>query len=402
MKSSPACCFFRSGLARLVALALGLALGGPALWAQTPTTWIGTDGTFASAANWTNGVPANNSPAKAAVFDGQGVSTLTTSVGGLPLMTFSAGSYTITITNSKFQPAGITIAAGTQTFNGNGGFSVAGIPGPTFNVAAGAALNISNNIALSAALTLDGGGNFDFSGNLGSTGTFTKNGAGTAILRGPANTFSGNMVVSAGTLLINGTFSSTTGTTTVNGGTLGGTGTMNKATTINSGGTLAPGAAGVGTLTFGGALTLATGSTTAFELNGTTRGTGYDGINLTSTTSLLTYGGLLSLNFGAPFLNGADLNLFDLPTTGVGAVPAGSFDMITGAGNYAGSFTNTGGIWTMESGGQLLTFTESTGNLTFSAASAVPEPATYAVLVGAVALTLAAWRRKRTNGEAKA
>jgi autotransporter-associated beta strand protein len=377
-------------------LALGLALGSPALVGQT--TWGGTGSTTSTGVwtldtNWSNGKPTSG---KSAVFDGQGPTTITGASGLFGGMTFSAGSYTITL-SSKFTPSsGISVAAGTQTFNG-GSIALIG-NSQTWSVAAGAALNVSTsvNFTSTSALTLDGAGNFDLSGSIaggpsGST-AFTKNGSGTAILRGAINNLQSSMTVSDGTLLINGEFSSPTGTVTVNGGTLGGTGTMTKATTINAGGTLAPGAS-PGVLTFGRALTLATGSTTAFELNGTTRGTDYDGINLTSTTSLLTYGGLLSLNFGATFLEGADLNLFDLPTTGVGAIPAGSFDMITGVGNYAGSFTNTGGgTWTMTSGGQLLTFTESTGNLTISA---VPEPATAVALAGAAALAIVAWRRGR-------
>jgi trimeric autotransporter adhesin len=367
-------------------LALGLALGSPALVGQT--TWGGTGsttstGAWGTATNWSNGTPATGKPA---VFDGQGPTTITGASGSFAGMTFSAGSYTITV-SGKFNPSGITVAAGTQTFNGNG-FT----PGsPTWSVAEGAALNVSSNIGFSpvGAFTLDGAGNFDISGNLSETSpgsnTFTKNGSGTAILRGATNSTAIAMTVNAGTLLINGAFSSELGTMTVNGGTLGGTGSIKKATTINAGGTLAPGAS-PGVLTFTGALTLATGSTTAFELNGTTRGTDYDGLNITGLT---TFGGTLELDFGSTFAHGTVLDLFAL-----GGVPAGSFDFITGTGSYAGSFTNDGGLWTMVSGGQQLSFSESTGDLTFSAAS-VPEPAASVALAGAAVLAIVAWRRGR-------
>lgn len=380
----------RSRFGFVGSLALGLALGSPALVGQT-TTWGGTGSTTSTSSwgaytNWSNGDPG--STGRAAVFDGQGQTTITGASVPVAGITFNAGSYTIT-TGGKFSlTSGITVAAGTQTFNGTSiGFS----NNQTWSVAAGAALNVLNSIRLhpNNSLTLDGDGNFDLSGSLSEStsgsATFTKTGSGTAILRGAANTTVVPMTVSAGTLLINGDFSSATGTVTVNGGTLGGTGSMRKNTTINAGGTLAPGAS-PGVLAFGGALTLATGSTTAFELNGTTRGTDYDGLNITGLT---TFGGTLELDFGSTFADGTTLDLFAL-----GGVPAGSFDFITGIGGYAGSFTNVGGLWTMESGGQLLSFSQSTGDLTFSAAP-VPEPATSVALAGATALAIVAWRRGR-------
>lgn len=378
----------RSSLAFTGSLALGLALGSPALMGQT--TWGGTGsttstGAWETATNWSNGAPATGKPA---VFDGQGATAITVGLSSVPGMTFSAGSYTITTGGKGLSVSAINIAAGTQTFNGSG-FSLGNA---TWSVAAGAAMNVSGNLSFNpggGAFTLDGAGNFDFSGNMTSTtgsNTFTKNGSGTAILRGATNNTGTPMTVNAGTLLINGEFSSSTGTMTVNGGTLGGTSSMRKNTTINAGGTLAPGAAGVGVLAFGGTLTLATGSTTAFELNGTTRGTGYDGLNI---TGLATFGGTLELDFGSTFADGTTLDLFAL-----GGATAGSFDFITGIGDYAGSFTKDGGLWTMVSGGQLLSFSESTGDLTFSTAP-VPEPATSVALAGAAALAIVAWRRGR-------
>jgi autotransporter-associated beta strand protein len=370
-------------------LVLGLALGSPALVGQT--TWGGTGsttntGAWSTATNWSNGTPATGKPA---VFDGQGPTDITGAAGSFAGITFSAGSYTFAL-GSKFTPlSGVTVAAGTQTFNG-GNFFV-GSSTPTWSVAEGAAMNVSSNVDITSggSLTLNGAGDYDLSGNLrssSSSGTpiFTKNGSGTAILRGTANNTHASMTVSAGTLLINGAFSSELGTMTVNGGTLGGTSSMRKNTTINAGGTLAPGAAGVGVLAFGGTLTLATGSTTAFELDGTTRGTGYDGLDIAGLT---TFDGTLELDFGSTFADGTILDLFAL-----GGVPDGSFDFITGTGIYAGSFTNDGDLWTMVSGGKLLSFSESTGDLTFSA---VPEPATAVALAGAAALAIVAWRRGR-------
>ena len=70
--------------------------------------------------------------------------------------------------------------------------------------------------------------------------------------------------ISGGLLLVNGSVNSTNGVT-VTGGALGGTGTINDVVAINSGGTLSPGANGIGTLTINNNLTLS--GTTFIEVN---------------------------------------------------------------------------------------------------------------------------------------
>ncbi len=61
------------------------------------------------------------------------------------------------------------------------------------------------------------------------------------------------------------------------------------------------------------------------------------------------------------------------------------------SGSYSGLFMNNDGVWTLDSGQQTLTFDQTTGDLSITA---VPEPSTYAALLGAAALGLAAWRRR--------
>ena len=106
-------------------------------------------------------------------------------------------------------------------------------------------------------------------GNTGSNGAFSgeiadgtgnmvklvKVGSGTQTLSG-ANTYTGTTTVNGGTLLVmNGAGSGTgTGAVTVNTtATLGGTGTITGSVAIAAGGTVAPGVAGIGTLTTGAA-----------------------------------------------------------------------------------------------------------------------------------------------------
>ena len=212
----------------------------------------------------------------------------------------------------------------------------------------------------------------------------SKLGTGTLVLSG-ASTYTGATTVNAGTLSVNGSLAAGSTVTVASGGTLGGSGTINGATTVASGGTLAPGNS-PGLLTFGGSLTLNSGATSVFEINGTSRGTTFDAVNVTGLT---TYGGTLTLSFGSTLAEGTTLNLFGL-TGG----SAGALSYVTATGSYAGSFAGSGGSWTLTNGSQLLTFTESTGNLVVGA-SAIPEPGTCAAFAGAAALGIALWRRWR-------
>ena len=71
--------------------------------------------------------------------------------------------------------------------------------------------------------------------------------------------------VGTGTLTLNGV-STFTGTAAINGGAIAGTGTISGATTFNANTILSPGSSSVGTLTFGGNLTLNAASTNSFAV----------------------------------------------------------------------------------------------------------------------------------------
>jgi autotransporter-associated beta strand protein len=207
--------------------------------------------------------------------------------------------------------------------------------------------------------------------------SLVKNGSGTTTLNA-TNTYTGTTTVSSGMLLINGNNSAATGAVTVaSGATLGGSGMIGGLTTILSGGILAPGNTS-DVLTFGGALTLATGSSTVMEIAGAAS----DSIDVDGQ---LTYGGALTLTSDTLIAYG----VYDLFWV---ASETGDFASIilSGAAYSGETFAQVGDLWTTTVGGDTYTFSQLTGDLTV-----VPEPGTYALLGGMFALAHVMLRRRR-------
>jgi len=249
------------------------------------------------------------------------------------------------------------------------------------------------------------------------TTSLGKGGSGTWTLSA-ANTYTGDTTIGAGRLLVNNATGFGTGFGAVSvsaAAVLGGSGTIYGATTLvngaSAGAYLAPGATatatatsgGIGLLSFANNLTLTSGagansfgSTVSFEINGTTRGTGYDGINLTGSGRTLAYGGTMSLLFDAP-INASTYNLFSLG----GNSTSSTFAAVTIAGSAVSgtpSATITASGWSASVTDSLnslwnLTFTNADGNL--QVASAIPEPSTFAAGLGAAVLAGVALRRRR-------
>lgn len=230
------------------------------------------------------------------------------------------------------------------------------------------------------------GGTFTIEDNMidstgGSIG-LTKLGTGTLILSGTNNN-TGETIVSAGTLLVNGSTSASSVVTVASGATLGGSGTVGGATTIS--GNLNPGNS-PGLLSFGSTLTLNTTAITTMEINGTAiRGTDYDAVTATGS---FTYGGSLVLDFGVALGEGThNFNLFDFGSQ------TGTFSSVSLTGEYTGSLVNNSGIWSLTSGLNSWTFTQSTGDLQMVVSPVViPEPK--AALLGAIGVLLL-FRRRR-------
>ena len=208
--------------------------------------------------------------------------------------------------------------------------------------------------------------------------SLTKAGSGSWILGGD-NTDPGTTAVNAGTLIVNGTLAAGSAVTVNSGGTLVGNGLINGLTTIASGGHLAPGD-GVGTLVFGNGLTLASGAILDFELG-------------TTSDKLMLTGGTLT---GPAGLGGLTLNLADAGGFAPGTYTL--FDFVTGGtltSNFDPSDFQLGTLLAGTTAGDYsLTLAGNTLRLTVANPSTIPEPATTAAFLGALALLAAAHRRR--------
>ncbi len=341
----------------------------------------------------------------------------------------NSSTNTITFSGSISGTANITVTAGTNLFTGdNSGLSGtfthnSGTSNSQFNSANAASANVAYTLtagelifaangdytvqmgSLSSAAGNIRGGNSatgtttlqigalntssNIAGNLNNGATkviaLDKVGSGALTIAG-SNNFGGGTLVSAGSLIVNGSFTNAANTVTVGAGaTLGGSGTIAGATTVN--GTLAAGNS-PGILTFTGDLTLASGSTAEFEIEGLVRGTEFDGVDV---GGVLSYSGTLSLLFNDTIQAGT-YDLFG----GAFASTSGTFENVSFGGSFSeamiGSANITGSGWTASSASWAYAFHNASGDLTISA---IPEPASVAALLGLAAVGFAGSRRRR-------
>jgi T5SS/PEP-CTERM-associated repeat protein/autotransporter-associated beta strand protein len=319
----------------------------------------------------------------ALVYGGPGATTGTLTLSGIN--TYSGGtvinSGTVTV-GSAIDALGsstnnLTLATG-ATLNLNG-HSI------TVNALNGTGGTIQNTPAFDPLIIGNGNGTGSYAGTIqngsGAVG-LTKEGTGTQTLTG-TNSYSGGTSVNGGKLLVNGTNSTGSGQVTVaSGGTLGGTGTITpsgissgNAVTIQSGGTLnqsiVSGGLGTSTLTLalnsGATVNLVNGATFAFNLGATGAS---DQVNITGGT--LTLNNQNFSNFTFTTLSGfTGTGTYDLFVTG------GSGDIMGSLGTTTGSIgADTGTLSILNSQDLVLTVTSGT----------VPEPSTWAMLLGGLAL----------------
>jgi len=377
----------------------------------------------ADAFNVVGGAAGNNTLSIVGDLDKSGGGLLTFRASGSNLLALDAGNLTISSGEVAMGSTSVTLASldvsGETSLSGSGSaLSLNIAEGGTASLGAlsmgnGTVLsirNVSSGTATTKVTSLSGSGIIR-NANTGGTGSgilvidsadsasyggtiidnstanpdsklaVVKEGSGTQVFTGN-NTYTGNTTVTAGSLLISGNQSSATGVVTVApGATLGGSGIIGGATTIN--GNLQPGNS-PGILTFTNNLTLSSTAVTTMEINGTARGSQYDGINV---GSLLTYDGTLTLALGTTFGVGTySFNLFDFGSQ------SGTFSVINLTGDYSGSLTGSGDVRGLTSGVNTWTFTHSTGDLGLTV---IPEPATWALLAASLT-ALVLFRRRRS------
>jgi len=248
--------------------------------------------------------------------------------------------------------------------------------------------NSGTDIARTVKFTASAGNRGVFSGNIisSSTTVFTDalqiEGGGTVVMSGTGNTYTSPTTVSAGTILLannTGSTSATGGNSVTINGSLGGIGRLAPAGTaglvVNSGGSVAPGDGGIGTLSLDlasttGVANFASGSTFTFDLAAP------------GSSDVLAFTGLAAS--GDVTFNGNTINF-----TNVGGLGVGTYTLFT----FNGSNLYTG---TLAIGTGLGSFT---GNLNYNAGSitldVVPEPSTVALAAAGGMFALFGWMRRK-------
>jgi len=292
--------------------------------------------------------------------------TTTIGAGTLSVGTINNGGTAGNLGNATSSAANIVFDGGTLRYTGANATSDRAF---TINAGKTATIDTANNISFAGAT------------GTATNGALTKTGAGVLTLTG-TNTYTGNTTVSTGTLLINGSTSSSSAVTVSSAAILGGNGTVGGFTTVN--GALNPGNS-PGVLTFSSGLTL--NGTTTMEINGSTPGTDFDKVVVTSGTT--TLGGALAFSFGSLLPNNVPINLFSFPGTSLG-----NFSGVTSTGSYSGTWSVgvPNDTWTFTAGTQTLTFSEVNGTL-----NVVPEPATWAMLAFSLTTVMVLRRRRRSE-----
>lgn len=324
-------------------------------------------------------------------------------------VTIGSGVSLITTTsNTLTASSDVTVnTGGILNLSNNGGTSASQTIG---SLSGGGTVVNSTSSNGTAVLTIDGGSSVSrttFSGTVqnGATGfvSVVKSGSTTQVFSG-ANNYTGATTVNGGTLLIDGTHVqavSGSGYTVNSGATLGGTGRISRFSTantqnavlVNSGGILAPGDGGTGTLTLDGVnfsgtntrvLNMASGAKFSFDLAG--NGSSADQVAFWNYVS------------GDLLLNSNAINLTITGTLVEGTYTVSLFKFYSDSGTTLA----TSGITTGLTIGTLDTSIQGTPTLTYNSAggtidltyTVVPEPSTWALVALGLTSILVLRRRK--------
>src|SRR5581483_4773334 len=275
----------------------------------------------------------------------------------------------------------------------------------------------------------------DFSGlAISGSGSFTQAGSGTTTLTAN-NTYTGATNINNGTVIVSGSLSATTSVTVSNatlkvngainalaaltvggGGTLKGSGSVGSVT-ASSGGTVAPGNS-TGIITFNGDFNLQAGAHLAIEIGGTVAGfnhdgtDGYDQVQLAGSGRTLTIDGDLQGTLLSGYVANSGNASFNVNTQQLNldgdkfflVIGAGSAVQGAGFSNQQGADSNLTGFNTITFGGQefAVSYTANAGTNSFTggndvAIMAIPEPNTYAMVIGGVGMLMFYRKLRRRN-----
>lgn len=425
---------------------VSVALLVPSATAATNNTWNNGSTDWNLGTNWSLGTKAGSGDV--AVFSSvSGDQTINLNgnqtVSGLSLThtgntTFASGNLSTSTLNIGAD--GIVVSAGgsvaptigvNMALSANQTWTVNGVN----QLVVGTGKTITNN---GFSTTIAGGSTVAVTGTLAGTGGVVKNGTNVLSLYG-ANTFSGGVALNSGTVRVNANSALGTGTLAIAGGNIG---TVNTTAVTASNAVSVAGdfgyssGPGLAALTLTGAVNL-TGATRTITqgeavvgghfINGAISnggivkaGTGtltLGGINTYTGNTTVSAGTLiLADNSQSAFVIGANgvnnqfngtgtLTLdgdFSFDLSGAGTTLGDSWNIVSvgtltetfGASFSVVGFADIGGnIWeiTNVNGGRTYQFNESTGNLSVTA---VPEPATWALLAAGLSVTVILRRRK--------
>jgi autotransporter-associated beta strand protein len=348
------------------------------------------------------------------------------------------GSGTLTLAGSDAYTGATRLAAGMLADSNANTFS----PNSAFLVGSGSTLDVDFDetvaslgdnsggghivIAAGATLTMDGSASGAFSGVISGAGGIELSGPHSLTLTGD-NSYFGSTTINGGSTVVAGNDNAlgSAGTTTyltggaglvVVGGVtvgnplsisgsanrVGGDGTIGSALTVNSAVVLAPRASpggGPGNLSFGGALTLATGGDISFDLLNATgaAGTGFSLITASGGLTLSAAPGSLTFE-----LLSTDASGNAAPATNFSALSSYSWKFATStsaiAGFSASEFNLDALGFANATNGGVFSFSES-GDSLYLNFTPVPEPPTWAMMAGGIAAALpgALLRRRRAG-----
>ena len=330
-----------------------------------------------------------------------------------------AGTNTLTLTGTNTYAGQTIVSSGTLALSGAGtlGSGVVQLNGGALDLGA-VTVAFTNSVNFNGGVLT--GGSMDVaqvasaqsgtvSTALTGTGGLTKTGAGLLVLgAGVTHTYSGQTLVNEGKLKLDGIIASSI--TVANGASLGGHGVINGNVSMSAGSTIAAGGS-VGNLTVG-SLTITSGTQVAWEVydaNGVA-GVDYDKITVNGALDL---SGLSGTNRATLVLSSLADPLANLPGN-AGLFDASlnhTFTLFTYGSLNLGSNTDVTSLFSIDKslvrdgagvlvdGVFSLSDTGSAINLVYT--SAVPEPSTYGLSVGFLALAAVAVRRQRRKAPAQ-